>query len=141
MDLTNNIGRKTGNLNHLFLRELERLFRAKGLPITAEQFKMMSRLWCNDGKSQQIISDEVCRNRAATGRMLDVLEKRGLIERHPHPTDRRLNLIFLTKEGKRIESDAKDCVEKMIEKATKGIKQNDLDKLESQLDIMIKNME
>jgi len=34
--------------------------------------------------------------------LLDTLEGRGLIERHPHPTDRRKILIHLTDQGREI---------------------------------------
>lgn len=34
-------------------------------------------------------------------RLIDILAGRGLIERRPHPTDRRANLIVLTKAGRR----------------------------------------
>ena len=34
-------------------------------------------------------------------RLIDILTGRGLIERRPHPTDRRTNLIVLTKAGRR----------------------------------------
>jgi DNA-binding MarR family transcriptional regulator len=39
--------------------------------------------------------------------LLDTLEARGLIERHPHPTDRRKVLIRLT-------VDARDIVDRML---------------------------
>jgi DNA-binding MarR family transcriptional regulator len=39
--------------------------------------------------------------------LLDTLEGRGLIERHPHPTDRRKILIELTDE-------ARDIVDRML---------------------------
>jgi MarR family transcriptional regulator, transcriptional regulator for hemolysin len=34
-------------------------------------------------------------------RLIDILAGRGLIERRPHPTDRRTNLVVLTKAGRR----------------------------------------
>ena len=34
--------------------------------------------------------------------LADALEERGLVERRPHPTDRRVKMLFLTEEGERL---------------------------------------
>ncbi len=41
--------------------------------------------------------------RAATGAIVDVLEKRGLVERRPNPKDRRVWLVDTTSEGAAVE--------------------------------------
>jgi len=38
----------------------------------------------------------------ATTRALDSLEQQGLIQRRPHPTSRRANLIYLTEKGQEL---------------------------------------
>lgn len=38
--------------------------------------------------------------------MIKSLEKRGLVERHPHPTDRRAQGLHLTEAGRRLQSEA-----------------------------------
>ena len=40
----------------------------------------------------------------------DRLESRGLIERKPHPTDRRATLVSITKEGRRFVAEATDVL-------------------------------
>ncbi|MGV9616596.1 MarR family winged helix-turn-helix transcriptional regulator [Nocardia xishanensis] len=50
--------------------------------------------------------------------VLDDLQRRGLIERAPDPTDRRVNLVSLTKEGKavrdRAQREIRDREEEML---------------------------
>ena len=57
-------------------------------------------LWDEDGLTQSELSDRCRTANYTTTRMLDTLEKRGLIERKPHPTSRRAHLVYLTDEGK-----------------------------------------
>jgi DNA-binding MarR family transcriptional regulator len=48
------------------------------------------------------ISDRLIVSRATVTGVLDTLAKRGLVRREPHPTDRRMVLVHLTKAGIRM---------------------------------------
>src|SRR5690348_21995 len=48
------------------------------------------------------ISDRLIVSRATVTGVLDSLAKRGLVRREPHPTDRRMVLVHLTKAGTRM---------------------------------------
>ena len=48
------------------------------------------------------ISDRLIVSRATVTGVLDTLVKRGLVRREPHPTDRRMVLVHLTKAGVRM---------------------------------------
>jgi DNA-binding MarR family transcriptional regulator len=47
------------------------------------------------------ISERLIVSRATVTGVLDTLVKRGLVRREPHPTDRRMLLVHLTKAGSR----------------------------------------
>ncbi len=68
---------------------------------TAEQFVLVSLLAERDGTTQQ----ELCRRAASDPNtiraILVLLEKRGLVTRHPHPTDGRARCVTLTRQGRR----------------------------------------
>jgi DNA-binding MarR family transcriptional regulator len=117
MDYKNTLGRLVGTLNHLMIRNLDKILAERNVPITAEQFKLMTLLWERDGVSQQEVALKLGRNRAATGRMLEVLEKKNIIARTGHPSDKRLNLVFVTKLGKKIEKDAIEAARVVINKS------------------------
>ena len=51
-------------------------------------------------KTQTYLAERLDLGRAATGTMIDQLEKRGLVERHPDPDDRRVWLVAVTESGK-----------------------------------------
>jgi DNA-binding MarR family transcriptional regulator len=48
------------------------------------------------------ISERLIVTRATVTGVLDTLVKRGLVRREPHPTDRRMVLVHLTKAGSRM---------------------------------------
>jgi DNA-binding MarR family transcriptional regulator len=48
------------------------------------------------------ISERLIVSRATVTGVLDTLVKRGLVRREPHPTDRRMVLVHLTKAGARM---------------------------------------
>jgi DNA-binding MarR family transcriptional regulator len=56
------------------------------------------------------ISDRLIVSRATVTGVLDTLVKRGLVRREPHPTDRRMVLVHLTKSGARMADKVRDTV-------------------------------
>ena len=141
IDHRNTIGRLIGVAHHRFQKVLDTELSAAGVPITADQFKMMNQLWEIDGQSQQTFATKLGRNRSATGRMIDVLERKGLVRRGPHPTDRRLNLIFLTAEGKAIQKKASQCAQKALRIGLQNIDKDSIAAMKKLLKQIIHNLE
>ncbi|HVC75359.1 MAG TPA: MarR family transcriptional regulator [Candidatus Micrarchaeaceae archaeon] len=56
------------------------------------------------------ISDRLIVSRATVTGVLDTLVKRGLVRREPHPTDRRMVLVHLTKAGARMADNVRHTV-------------------------------
>jgi len=52
--------------------------------------------------SPNYISERLIVSRATVTGVLDTLAKRGLVRREPHPSDRRMVLVHLTKAGSRM---------------------------------------
>lgn len=75
----------------------------KKLGLTDVQFNVMMLLYHQDpeskGLSQARISEMMLVNRANVTTLIDRMEKGKLVERVPHETDRRFNLIRLTDHG------------------------------------------
>jgi len=82
------------------LREFERRRRAVA-DLSASAFQALAIL---DGAGEPIpghvVAERLLVSSASMTSLLDTLEKRGLIERHPHPVDRRKVLIHLTDQGR-----------------------------------------
>lgn len=56
------------------------------------------------------ISERLIVSRATVTGVLDTLVKRGLVRREPHPTDRRMVLVHLTKSGARLADKVRSTV-------------------------------
>ncbi|MEC3953227.1 MarR family transcriptional regulator [Nocardia sp. CDC153] len=68
--------------------------------LTSSQYATLMMTQREPGMSVSDIAREVGSTRQAANEMLAGLEKEGLIERHPHPTDRRTHRIAVTKKGR-----------------------------------------
>jgi DNA-binding MarR family transcriptional regulator len=65
----------------------------------ADQYVLLSCLAEEDGITQQKLSSRCPSDARTIGTMIELLERNGLVERQPHPSDRRAWQVFLTKNG------------------------------------------
>ena len=96
-----------GKLALRIRNELNTAFQANGFNITSEQWGVLRCLWQEEGLSQSEIAGKVQKDKASVTRILDIMEKNRLIIRCDDPSDRRSYRIFLTAEGKSLESKLK----------------------------------
>ena len=87
-----------------FSRSLQQ--RAADLGFSPGQFPVLMELWAEDGLTQKQLLDRVDIEQATMANTLARMDRDGLIERRPHPSDRRAQLIFLTSRAKALEADA-----------------------------------
>ena len=71
------------------------------IDVTIEMLEVLYVLWKKDNINQQVIVSETNRNKSSLTSLIDNLTSRGLVQRNSDPTDRRNNLIALTKEGEK----------------------------------------
>jgi DNA-binding MarR family transcriptional regulator len=74
----------------------------KPLNITRSQAWALAYLSRSDELTQSELAEQMGLGKVALGGLIDRLEKGGMIVRRSHPTDRRINLIFLTDKGKKV---------------------------------------
>jgi len=100
------VGRAFGFLVHdvsrLIKRRFERRARQMGLPITRQQAAVVLNIAGNEGVSQAEVAAWLGIEPIALVRMLDKLHEEGLVERRPHPTDRRVRTLWLTPAARRV---------------------------------------
>lgn len=73
-------------------RRLQKNFRNAGLEITIEQWSILYHLWKEDGLSQQELCTRTFRDKASITRLIDNIEKLGLVERIASKDDRRVKI-------------------------------------------------
>jgi MarR family transcriptional regulator, transcriptional regulator for hemolysin len=91
-----NIGAMTHDVARLMRRRFERRARQTGLPITRQQARALLHIARNEGLSQAAVATMLDIEPIALVRILDRLHEEGLVERRPHPTDRRVRTLWLT---------------------------------------------
>ncbi|GAB2515219.1 MarR family winged helix-turn-helix transcriptional regulator [Nocardia heshunensis] len=67
--------------------------------LTSSQYATLMMIQGEAGMSVSDIARNVGSTRQAANEMLGTLERDGLVERHPHPTDRRTHQIRITDAG------------------------------------------
>ena len=89
-----------------------------GYDLTPQQFGLLAFLWIEDGLSQSELSAKSQIDRTTMGGIIDRLEKEGMLERRPHPEDRRAYQVFLTVKGKSMEEELCTVADTVIDKVT-----------------------
>jgi DNA-binding MarR family transcriptional regulator len=64
------------------------------------EFAVLRAVGFQEGQSQQALGDSLRIPRSRMVGIVDELERRGLLERQPHATDRRVRQLHLTDEGR-----------------------------------------
>jgi DNA-binding MarR family transcriptional regulator len=63
-------------------------------------FRVLNLVDAAEGESQQAIAKAVDEPASRMVALVDELEQEGLVERRPHPSDRRIRALYLTEKGR-----------------------------------------
>lgn len=94
-----NIGAMVHDVARLIRRRFERRARQTGLALTRHQARTLLYIARAEGLSQAAAATELDIEPIALVRLLDRLHEEGLVDRRPHPTDRRVRTLWLTPLG------------------------------------------
>ncbi|HQV28801.1 MAG TPA: MarR family winged helix-turn-helix transcriptional regulator [Thermoflexales bacterium] len=134
-------GMVIGGVYRAMLRRLGRRFATAGYNVTPEQWSVLLHLWRADGPSQQTLADLTDRDKPTIARMVDVLEKRGLVTRTSHQSDGRIKQVFLTESGQAARAGLLAGSRVALEGALSGIEPGELSMALSVLERMRANLE
>jgi len=111
----------TGKASTAIARRLQQNFKNAGIDITIEQWSVLYHLWKEEGQSQQQLCDATFRDKPGITRLVDNLEKLKLVKRVPSKSDRRINLIYLTKEAKHLQEETMKLANKTLNESLNGV--------------------
>jgi DNA-binding MarR family transcriptional regulator len=77
-------------------------FTLKEARLTPPQYFILSLLTEKDSRPFKELAEVLSCTRATITGIVDTLEKKGLVTRHPHPDDRRSMLVKLTVDGRKL---------------------------------------
>ncbi|NCW12090.1 MAG: MarR family transcriptional regulator [Chitinophagia bacterium] len=108
-------------------RRLQKNYRQAGLEITIEQWSVLYHLWKEDGLSQQELGIRTFRDKASITRLIDNLEKLGLVTRVASKEDRRINLVYLTEAAIPLQQLTYDLANKTMNEALQNISKEEIE--------------
>jgi DNA-binding MarR family transcriptional regulator len=117
----------TGVANTAIARRLQKKFNQAGLNLTTEQWSVLYHLWKQDGISQQELCLATFRDRPSMTRLVDNLEKAGLVRRTASSSDRRKKLIYLTEKARSLEDICHEIAAETVEEALEGVSKQQID--------------
>ena len=130
----------TGKASTAIARNLQKRFNAAGIKITIEQWSVLYHLWKEDGKSQQELCSATYRDKPSITRLVDNLEKQQLVKRVPSESDRRINLIYLTRHSLRLQEDTMALAEATLNEALEGVPEDRIGICKEVLQIVYDNL-
>ena len=130
----------TGKASTAIARRLQKKFNNAGLNLTIEQWSVLYHLWKEDGKSQQDLCNATFRDKPSITRLVDNLEKLKLVKRVPSKDDRRMNMIVLTNEAKKLQDQAMDLASQTLNEALDGVPEDRIEVCKEVLQIVYDNL-
>lgn len=106
----------------------------------ARYFGLLGYINANPGQLQTVLAEAVALRRSSLVAILDQLEKEGLLERRPVPTDRRANQVWLTAEGERVVAQLREAGREHEHRATQGMTKAEVEAVSKGLDKIIANL-
>jgi DNA-binding MarR family transcriptional regulator len=73
--------------------------------------------------------------------IVDELERRGLVERRPHPGDRRVRALYLTDEGREVLAESREIAAEHEAELTRGMSEAERERLVSLLQRIVDQQE
>lgn len=116
-------------------------FKEADVDITTEQWVLLQSLYNDDGISQNDLASGSFKNAPTVSRILDLLVKKGLVERKRFDNDRRRYRIFLTKKGKETYERALPAVLDLRRRGWQGLSDDDFENLIRILDQVFINFD
>ena len=130
----------TGKASTAIARRLQKKFNMAGLNLTIEQWSVLYHLWKKEGISQQELCNATFRDKPSITRLVDNLEKLNLVKRVASEHDRRINLIFLTKQAQKLQDETMALAEETLNEALETVSPDRIDICKEVLQIVYDNL-
>jgi MarR family transcriptional regulator, transcriptional regulator for hemolysin len=122
--LDESIGFFTNQTNKNIIRFLSS--HLKQYEVTPEQWTVLKKLAEQDGISQKELAIKVDKDQPTLTRILDILERKELINKQINKDDRRSFLLYLTDNGISLKEELIPVIESLFERLLQGIPEEKL---------------
>lgn len=131
-DYRNKLNSKIYKINKILRVQTQDALRPFG--ITTDQWIVLNKVYSSEVLySQRELARACFKESAAIMRIIDILEKKGLLKRTDSPSDRRVYLISITKEGRSLCEECLGAVKKLEEHVASTFSKEELEEFISLL--------
>ncbi|WP_268035980.1 MarR family winged helix-turn-helix transcriptional regulator [Algoriphagus sp. PAP.12] len=116
-------------------------FKSGDFDVTVDQWLVMKNLSENGPSSQTELAGLVFKDHPTLTRIIDLLSKKGYVERVPHPQDRRSFQLHLTEAGVSKVTALRPQILEIREKAWENLNQTDFDEFKRILNTIYQNLD
>ena len=116
------LGTTIGKLRNKLHRLMKQQYAAEAsIKLTVEEFILLTMIRAKTDQILQNIAIATGKNKSVVMRMIDSLEKKGLVKRTVNPEDRRENLLSTTDMGEQVVAEYHKIEKKLSYELLKGI--------------------
>jgi DNA-binding MarR family transcriptional regulator len=133
------LGYQVNHVARLLAQALRR--RIEEFGVVPGQFAQLLALYEQDGLTQSELSRRVRIEQPTMAVTLKRMERDGLVERVPDPSDRRQALVLLTERAHRLEGDLTSAARAINDEAVDGLSAAEISAFMRTLDRLIANLE
>lgn len=134
----NHIGYLIHQIAHLILQQYNEKLEREG--ITASQERVLVLLYKHDGVTQSNLQQDLFIKPSSVTKLIDILERKGLVKRTNGGKDGRVKKISLTDKGKQLEESLWSIKEEMEAQLSQYIIEEQLASFIEQLKLVRKNL-
>ncbi len=126
VQLEDSFGYLLGRAARTLGAHINRRFDAIGIEITCEQWSILISLWQKDGQTQQELASQTCKDKTSMTRLIDTMERHGLVKRTANKKDRRQKCIVLTAKGRQAYGRVVEEMQKSLGQVEKQVSAKDM---------------
>lgn len=138
--LAQSLGFTVNRLANRLRAELSAGFEASGFDITPDQWLVLGRLSEEDGISQKELGARIAKDKTNTARIVEIMERKGLVERRIDTNDERQRLLYLTAHGSHTHQQLIPIARAVLQRAQVGFSDEEVSELISTLNRIYDNL-
>ena len=98
----------------------------RDIDLTKVQLVLLKILYSNDGQQQNDLALLTNRDKASLARLLNTVERKGLVVRVPSKDDKRIKMVHITKKGMEYYERARPLLQELISNIQNGMSPRDI---------------
>lgn len=124
-EVKESLGFLTITTNRLMSGYFRKQLVESGLDLTAEQWGVLAQLWNKGSIAQDELAHNVCVDKSSLSRVLDVMERRGLVVRKRDPDDARRKILYPTQASDRFKDACRQVADQSMAQLLRDVTPED----------------